>query len=386
MKLKRYECSINMYSKVNLYIIWVTRRLTVKGFNVYLLGEYIRDVLLLNEPNNFNVIVNASIKEIKTIFNNYRYISPSVVQIWFPNGYNINLYSWSICNNSIIINTISNKDFTINGLFYDFKNNEIIDFVNGKSDIENKIIRTIGDPVKNFFNNPIHIIRTIKLAISLKFCIEDQTKKAIELTIDNLKYCDPKKLQIEINEILSSGYGEQILYELKKFNIFNMLLPEINEIISNDNFISNQCYNINDLFRFLRTIDNMKKYSVYISLHVIISAILIPVVHIFAKNKIDISNWLDKVFLKWEKRFNFLKYQQNRLCILLSSINILISNKKITQHYKNYIVQKDWFCELLLLYIIYLVTNNESLEKVKNWKILAKSLNVSFRQINIYKN
>ncbi len=386
MKLKRYECSINMYSKVNLYIIWVVRRLTVKGFNVYLLGEYIRDVLLLNKPRNFNIIVNANISEIKAIFNNYRYISPSVVQIWFPNGCNINLYSWSICNNSIIINTISNKDFTINGLFYDFANNEIIDFVNGKKDIENKIIRTIGDPVKNFFNNPIHIIRTIKLAISLNFSIEKQTEKAISLTIDNLKYCDPKKLQKELNEILVSGYGEKILYELKNFNIFNILLPEINDIINNNNFIFNKSYNISNIFRFLKTIDNMKKYFVYISLSVIITSILMPIVFIFGKNKIDISQWLEKVFLKWEKRFNFLKYQQNRLCILLSSINVLISNKKITQHYKNYIVKKEWFCELLLLYIIYLVTNNESLEKVKSWKILAKNLKVSFIQVNIYKN
>jgi len=381
MKFKKYKCSINMYSKINLYIIWVVRRLTVKGFNVYLLGEYIRDILLLNESNNFNVIVNASIKEIKSIFNNYRYISPSVVQIWFPNGYNINLYSWIIGNNSIIIHTISNKDFTINGLFYDFSNNEIIDFIDGKVDIENKIIKTVGDPVRNFFANPIHIIRTIKLAVSLNFHIESKTKKAIALTINNLKYCDPKGLQKEINEILTSGYGEKILYELKKNKIFKILLPEIYEIINNK-----QYYDFNNWGRFLRTIDNMKKYSIYISLYVGLASILMPAIYVFGKNKLDISIWLDKVFVKWEKRFNFLKYQQNRLGILLSSINLFIFNKKITQHYKNYIVKKDWFCELLLLYIIYLVTNNESLEKVKKWKILAKSLNVSFKQINIYKN
>ncbi len=119
------------------------------------------------------------------------------------------------------------RDFTINGLLYDPVKDKILDYVNGQKDIENKIIRTIGDPEKRFFEDKLRMIRAIRFATRFNFVIEDATKEAIKKLKNEITLVSAERIGEEISKILTGTNKHIALDLLDEVGLLAIILPEI---------------------------------------------------------------------------------------------------------------------------------------------------------------
>jgi poly(A) polymerase len=119
------------------------------------------------------------------------------------------------------------RDFTINALFYDIATFSIIDYVGGLKDLEDKLIRSIGDPGTRFMEDPVRMLRAVVFAARLDFWIDDQILEAFETHRHEIGRAAPARLMEEYFKILRSGYAEKIFGMLKETRLLREITPEL---------------------------------------------------------------------------------------------------------------------------------------------------------------
>ena len=119
------------------------------------------------------------------------------------------------------------RDFTINALFYDIGSYAIIDYVGGLSDLENRLIRSIGDPGTRFLEDPVRMLRAVVFAARLDFWIDDLILEAFETHRHEIGRAAPARLMEEYFKILRSGYAEKTFGMLKETRLLREITPEL---------------------------------------------------------------------------------------------------------------------------------------------------------------
>src|SRR5688500_180388 len=119
------------------------------------------------------------------------------------------------------------RDFTINALFYDIASFSIIDYVGGLKDLENRLIRSIGDPGVRFLEDPVRMMRAVVFAARLDFWIDDLILEAFETHRHEIGRAAPARLMEEYFKILRSGYAEKTLSMLKETRLLREITPEL---------------------------------------------------------------------------------------------------------------------------------------------------------------
>jgi len=118
------------------------------------------------------------------------------------------------------------RDFTINALFYDIATFSIIDYVGGLKDLENKLIRSIGDPGVRFLEDPVRMLRAVVFAARLDFWIDDPIMEAIEIHRHEIARAAPARLTEEYFKILRSGFAEKSFSMAKETKLLREITPE----------------------------------------------------------------------------------------------------------------------------------------------------------------
>lgn len=197
-------------------VINILDKLINAGYEAYVVGGYVRDSLLNIDSYDIDITTSATVEEIKELFNvidnGSKYLSYTIVS----NNYNYEITTYRkdisyidhrhpISEKALTLEEdLGRRDFTINALVLD-KNNNIIDRYNGIYDLENKIIRTIGDPYKRFDEDALRILRAIYLKSKLQFNFEENTLNAL---YD----------KAHLVEFLSGVRKKQELYKMVKYN------------------------------------------------------------------------------------------------------------------------------------------------------------------------
>ncbi len=119
------------------------------------------------------------------------------------------------------------RDFTINGLLYNPISNIILDFVDGQSDINNKLIRAIGDPYKRFNEDKLRMIRAIRFASRFEYNIEEHTWQAIKTLYKDISLVSPERIRDELFKILTQGHADRGIDLLDKSGLLKIILPEV---------------------------------------------------------------------------------------------------------------------------------------------------------------
>jgi poly(A) polymerase len=236
----------------------VVRRLSRSGFDAYLVGGCVRDLLLGRRPKDFDVATSATPTEIKALFRNCRIIGRRfrLAHIFF--GPKIIETSTFRANPREVetVDTIESadapvsadellirrdnvfgsaeedarrRDFTINGLFYDVDQDEVIDYVAGLPDLERRTVRTIGEPEIRFREDPIRILRAIKFAARLDFTIEPVAYQAILDHRSEIAKCAPPRVLEEIYRLLRGGAAARSLELLEDSAVLDVLVPQLGE-------------------------------------------------------------------------------------------------------------------------------------------------------------
>ena len=176
-----------------------------------------RDYLLGRIPNDYDITTNALPEETLKVFKDYRCISVGIkhgtvaviinrmqleITTYRIDGeYNDNRHPDSVTFSSKIQDDLSRRDFTVNAMACS-KDGDIVDCFNGKSDLENRIIRCVGEPDKRFGEDALRIMRAVRFASQLDFEIEPETEKYLFSLKDTLKHISSERLRVELDKQL----------------------------------------------------------------------------------------------------------------------------------------------------------------------------------------
>ncbi|MDP2341750.1 MAG: poly(A) polymerase [Deltaproteobacteria bacterium] len=231
--------------------LWVVKRLRSKGFEAYLTGGCVRDLLLGRTPKDFDVATAAHPNQVRAVFRNCRLVGRRfrLAHVFFPSGKVIETATFRanpidtledlpddllVARDNIFGNVEEDarrRDLTINGLFYDPVGGKVLDFVNGKADLEAKLIRTIGEPDIRFQEDPVRILRAIKFATRLGFTAEPATWDAMRRHVGGLVRCAPARLQEELLRLLTSGQAAESWDLCARCGVTQVILPELYEAL-----------------------------------------------------------------------------------------------------------------------------------------------------------
>ncbi len=223
--------------------VFVMRTLNEAGFCAYLVGGGVRDLYLGKRPKDFDISTDAKPGQIRKIFPNSSTIGRRfrLVQVFFKEGKVIevstlrSLSEFDLDGPETILapnNTYGTlpddaqrRDLSINSLFFELKNNTIIDYVGGVADLNNGIIRITGKPDRRINRDPVRVMRALRHSARTGFTIEKNTWDSIVKNRDTLFLCPPSRIRDEIYKDLYSGYSEAWLDLLFKSGLFQTLFP-----------------------------------------------------------------------------------------------------------------------------------------------------------------
>ncbi len=230
----------------------VVRRLTRQGYEAYLVGGCVRDLLLGRRPKDFDVCTSARPDDVRRLFRNSRVIGRRfrLVHVLFGGGKVIETATFRrapeadedrgaedllIRNDNVFGEAHQDarrRDFTINALFYDLERAEVLDWVGGMPDIEKRAVHTIGKPLVRFLEDPVRILRAIKFSAKLDLGITPETYDAIVEARKALARAAKPRLFEEILRLMREGAAHRALFLCWETGVLDVLLPELSTFLA----------------------------------------------------------------------------------------------------------------------------------------------------------
>jgi poly(A) polymerase len=244
-------------------------RLSRHGYEAYLVGGCVRDLLLGRRPKDFDVATSARPEDVRGLFRNSRIIGRRfrLVHALFGGGKVIEVATFRRSptfdadpgDADLFIRSdnafgeahedAARRDFTINALFYDLEHEQILDWVGGMRDVEQRVVRTVGDPEKRFLEDPVRILRAIKFAARLDLGIDPDVYDAMVTTRQTLSRAARPRLFEEILRLLRGGGAHRSIWLAWELGVLAVLLPELATYLDDDRGTASR------VFRLLREID-----------------------------------------------------------------------------------------------------------------------------------
>lgn len=231
-------------------ILYITQKLEENGFEAFLVGGCVRDILLGKSPKDWDVTTNATPEQIISLFaktfyeNDFGTVgvvdentedeSLRVVEVTpyrLEGKYSDNRHPDTVIFSQNIEDDLKRRDFTVNALAYSTSKKEVVDLYDGQKDLKDKIIRTVGDPEERFNEDGLRILRAIRLSTDLGFEIDTKTEKAILENAGLLKNISKERIRDEFSKIIMSENPMKGLISLRKMNLLEFIVPELLESV-----------------------------------------------------------------------------------------------------------------------------------------------------------
>lgn len=226
----------------------VIGRLNQFGYKAYIVGGCVRDLLLNRRPKDYDIVTNATPVEVKKIFVNSRLIGKRfrIVHVVFKgnkiievstarslpsNRKNARDESELLLHRDNEFGTFKDdaarRDFSINSLFFDIRNETIIDYTGGYEDIQNSLIRIIGNENISLPEDPVRMLRAVKFGSTLNFNIHPDLEKGIRKHKKLIKNASAPRLHEEFNKIFRTGNSAGIFGKMAELGLLEALFPAL---------------------------------------------------------------------------------------------------------------------------------------------------------------
>ncbi len=246
-------------SAAKQHAVHIVRSLREAGFQAYLVGGCVRDLVLGREPADYDVATDATPDEVIRLFPETYAVGAQfgVVLVPLPNANEVSshdLMSASDHSRASVIEVatfrsdvgysdgrhpdqvryskspredVERRDFTINGLLLDPIKNEVLDFVGGRKDLEAGIIRTIGDPERRFNEDRLRMLRAVRFAARFDYAIDPGTFAAIQKLAPQILQVSRERVRDELVKMLTEGRARHAFLLLDETGLLQEVLPEI---------------------------------------------------------------------------------------------------------------------------------------------------------------
>ena len=227
----------------------VVEGLQLQGYQAYIVGGAVRDLLLGRAPKDFDVATNATPEQVRSVFRRSRIIGRrfQIVHVMMgsetievttfrgksdapqetdPHGRLLRDNVWGSMEDDA-----TRRDFTINALYYDPKSDRIIDYHHGVADLEQKTLRIIGDPRTRYREDPVRLLRAVRFAAKLGLALDPAAREPIREMADLLENVPSSRIFDEMLKLLTSGHALACLHQLRDEGLHHGLMPLLDVII-----------------------------------------------------------------------------------------------------------------------------------------------------------
>jgi poly(A) polymerase len=220
--------------------ISIVRRLRQEGYEAYLAGGCVRDMLLKKLPQDYDITTNAKPEDIRRVFPKTIPVGeqfgvilvleddePFEVASFRHDGPYLDGRRPSHVRYGSLEEDVFRRDFTINGMVYDPVEDRVIDLVEGQKDLERRSIRAIGNAHQRFEEDRLRMIRAVRFAAGLKFEIDPSTSAAVKQLAATITQISWERIGEEVTRILTEGGARRGFELLDETGLLAVLLPEV---------------------------------------------------------------------------------------------------------------------------------------------------------------
>ncbi len=382
--------------------VFVLRKLIKSGFSSYLVGGGVRDLYLGKTPKDFDISTDARPGQIRRLFRNSATIGRRfrLVQVFFSSGKVIevstlrSLSEHDLDGPQAVLapnNTFGNlpedaqrRDLSINSLFYELENRTIIDYIGGVDDLDNSIIRMVGDPDKRINRDPVRMMRAIRHSARTGFLIEEKTWRSICANHEKLNLCPPSRIRDELLKDLYGGAANHWFKLAAESEIFSTIFPCYKDILfsspSSQISCKDQLSTIFSIFDKLQT-PSSKRQGKKLPNYFILALILLP----WAEIEFDLS----RLQLKGPGVFHLSKKIRAKIDNMLGSqlnlrrsirqemVTLLINLPQFVRFGRNdtwpkWLKKKSYFTNCMLFYDFFKEANSSQNNQSRIHKILLE--------------
>lgn len=228
------------------------------GYEAYVVGGCVRDSILGRSPDDWDITTSAKPEEVKALFRrtvDTGLIHGTVTVMLDKEGFEVTTYRVDgeyedgrhpkeVSFTASLEEDLKRRDFTINAMAYNPKRG-LVDLFGGVQDMENRIIRCVGNPLERFTEDALRILRAVRFSAQLGFSIEGETLKAISVLAPNLKYVSAERIQVELLKLLVSPHPDY-LWTAYEAGITKEILPEFDRCMETEQNTPHHCYNVGE--------------------------------------------------------------------------------------------------------------------------------------------
>jgi poly(A) polymerase len=219
----------------------ICRKLHAAGFQAYLVGGCVRDLLLGREPEDYDVATDAHPARVQELFPSSADVGArfgvilvvenraqvEVATFRSDLGYSDGRHPDRVEYSSSPQEDVRRRDFTINGLMLDIETEQVLDFVGGREDLREKLVRAIGVPELRFREDRLRMVRAVRFASRFNYTIEPATFAAIVAAAQHITEVSAERLRDEITKLLTEGAARRAFELLDQTGLLKACLPEI---------------------------------------------------------------------------------------------------------------------------------------------------------------
>jgi poly(A) polymerase len=235
------------------FSVAIVQTLRQQGFQAYLAGGCVRDLLLRREPADYDVATSATPDQVMKIFPQTYAVGaqfgvvlvppplvppPETIPAQNPRpievatfrrdlGYSDGRRPDDVRFSLDPREDAARRDFTINGMMLDPVSGEVLDFVGGRDDLEARVIRAIGDPAMRFAEDKLRMLRAIRFAARFEFAIDATTFAAIERHAPDIQAVSRERVRDELTRMLIEGHARRAFLSLDRAGLLKQVLPEV---------------------------------------------------------------------------------------------------------------------------------------------------------------
>jgi len=249
--------------KIDPDALYVINQLRSYGYDAYIVGGAVRDLLIGNTPKDFDIVTDATPTKIKRLFRNSRIIGRRfrLVHVFFDDKiFEVSTFR-SISDGTVgnsfgtMDEDVQRRDFSINALYFDTEKEHIIDYVDGVKDIRKSVIKPVISLDLIFAEDPVRMIRAVKYAATTNSHMSISLKRKIRKSAHLLLPVSPSRLTEEFIKILNSGHAYDIIKIAKELDLYMYLQPMASALMDENSEFEKK------YFKHLKQLDSLHKSS-----------------------------------------------------------------------------------------------------------------------------